>query len=430
MREKYADLFSPMEVDAIGEIMNISIGSSATAISTLLDRRVDITTPHVDVLSFDEFEFSELEPAVGVEITYVEGLDGKNVMVLKKNDLRNILQILLQTEISEDDFVMDEMANSAICEIMNQMMGVSSTALSEFLGERVNISTPVSFEIENSEDFKKQYFTTGEPMVKISFKLSIEDCMESEFMTMMSIALAKRITASAGFDDSEVFIDPVPALPEEAEATYEPYPTPGASLSQDAIEKLIASTQAEAQPAPQAAAQVPPVQGAQQIPPQMQVPPQMPPQQMPPQGMPPQGVPPYDYYGGQPPYPYPPYGQPPYPGYAPEYQQQPKVIHVDPVKQFNLKDSNLEDSQGSNLEMLMSVPLQLSVEIGRAKRTVKEIIDFSAGSLVVLDKLAGDHADVYVNGQLVAKGDVVVVDDCFGVRITEIMTDKDFLLKK
>ena len=150
--------FSSIEIDAIGEIMNISLGASATAISTMLGKRVDITTPDVSVLSFDEFEYADLEPVVGVEITYISGLSGSNIMLLKRQDVRIIVGLLMGTEIPDEAFVLDEMNMSAVCEVMNQMMGASSTALSEFLGEVVNISTPVSFEVEDTDAFKKKCF--------------------------------------------------------------------------------------------------------------------------------------------------------------------------------------------------------------------------------------------------------------------------------
>ena len=136
--------FTELEIDAIGEILNISLGSSATAISTLLNSRVDITTPIVSVVTRDEFEYKNLEPAVGVEITYVSGLTGSSIMILKRRDVKTIVETLMQTEIPDDEFEMNEMNISAICEVMNQMMGASSTALSEFLSRPVNISTPVS----------------------------------------------------------------------------------------------------------------------------------------------------------------------------------------------------------------------------------------------------------------------------------------------
>ena len=149
-----ATSFNEMEFDAIGEIMNISLGSSATAVSTLLGTKVNITTPIVQVLTKDDFDFQDLEPAVGVEISYVKGLSGKSVMLFSRNDVRVIVSMMMGAEIPEEEFVMDEINASAIREAMNQMMGASATALSEFLGTTVDISTPISYEIDDGNAFK------------------------------------------------------------------------------------------------------------------------------------------------------------------------------------------------------------------------------------------------------------------------------------
>ena len=135
-------IFSPLEISAIGEITNISLGSSATAISNMLDHRVDITTPHVSVVNAEEFELGEIEPAIGVEIKYVTGLEGSNIMILKLSDIKVIVDILMGTETPDEEFVLNDLTLSAVCEVMNQMMGAASTALSDFLGRSVNISTP------------------------------------------------------------------------------------------------------------------------------------------------------------------------------------------------------------------------------------------------------------------------------------------------
>ena len=151
------ECFSKMEIDAIGEILNISLGASATAVSTMLNARVDITTPVVNVVKKEEFEMGEVEPAVGVEITYVAGLEGKNVMLLKRHDVKVIVEMVMGMEIADEDFELDEINVSVVCEVMNQMMGSSATALSEFLGKMVNISTPISFEVANEQEFIDKY---------------------------------------------------------------------------------------------------------------------------------------------------------------------------------------------------------------------------------------------------------------------------------
>ena len=198
-------IFNSLQIDAIGEILNISLGASATAVSTMLSKRTDITTPNVSVVSYEEFQFAEIEPAIGVEITYVTGLSGSNIMLLKRSDVKTICEILMGMEIPDEEFELNEMNLSAVCEVMNQMMGASSTALSEFLGEVVNISTPVAFEIPDLASFKQKYFGSTEEKVVAYFKLKIEDAIESQFMNLMSISLAQRLLTAFGLgsDDAD-----------------------------------------------------------------------------------------------------------------------------------------------------------------------------------------------------------------------------------
>lgn len=363
--------FSSLEIDAIGELMNISLGSSATAASKMLDRRVNITTPRVSVKSIDEFEFKNLEPALAVEITYVEGLDGNNLMILKKNDVRKILEILMMTEIEEEAFVLDELSRSAVCELMNQMMGSSATSLSEIMGETVNISTPIAFEVDNPDSFKEKYFDSDNPMVIVSFDLDIEDCLQSEFMMFMSIGLAKKLINAFGIDADMADANNNESAAEAAPSEPAPVPTP--------------AEPAASAPNPVQETSAPAVQ---QAPPQPTV------QQ-----------------------------------YTTANTMQPNVINVQNMtSQFN-NMTKLSKAEEGNLDLIMSVPLQVSVEIGRTRKQVKEILTLSQGSLVVLDKLAGEQVDVFVNGQHVAKGDVVVIDDNFGVRITEIIKNPALLLQ-
>ena len=147
------NIFNSMELDAIGELMNISLGSSATAVSNMLDHRVDITTPTVGVVTVEDFSLGDLEPAIGIEIKYVSGLEGSNIMLLKRNDVKVIVDILMGSETPDEEFELNELTVSAVCEVMNQMMGAASTALSDFLGYPVNISTPQSFALDDLDTF-------------------------------------------------------------------------------------------------------------------------------------------------------------------------------------------------------------------------------------------------------------------------------------
>ncbi len=185
-------IFSPVVIDAIGEIMNISLGSSATAVSNMLDHRVDITTPVVQVVNAEEFVLGEIDPAVGVEIKYVTGLDGRNIMMLKRSDVKAIVDILLGSETPDEEFVLDELSISCVCEVMNQMMGAAATAMSDFLGMVVNISTPESFEMDDLDQVRREHFPVERgPVVVVQFKLYIEGILESEFMNVISVELAR-----------------------------------------------------------------------------------------------------------------------------------------------------------------------------------------------------------------------------------------------
>lgn len=396
-----ADYFSDLEVDAIGEILNISLGASATAVSTMLNARVDITTPVVKVVCKDEFKMDRVEPAVGVEITYISGLEGNNVMLLKRHDVKVIIEMLMGMSITDEEFELNEMNISAVCEVMNQMMGASSTALSEFLGRMVNISTPISFEVENEQAFIDKYFGDNEPKVVVGFSLKIADRLESEFFNVMPIALAKSLLK--GFLPGEAIVDMSNVKQEEKSQE-----NVSKNLSQEEIEKMLqAEMQEEPQPesvADAAPAMNPQMQAMPNVPVQpmndasfmqMQVMQQMMQQMQAMQEMLEERK------------------------KAPE----PKMINVQSAARPNLeqgKDAILPEEREENMELIMGVPLEISVEIGRTKKLVKDILEFTKGSLVVLDKLAGEQVDLFVNGQCIAKGDVVVVEDNFGIRITEI----------
>ena len=427
-------IFSPMELDAIGEVMNISLGSSATAVSNLLDHRVEITTPTVSVCNVDEFVLGDLEPAVGVEIRYVSGLEGSNIMLLKRSDVKAIVDILMGYETPEEEFELNELTISAVCEVMNQMMGAASTALSDFLGFPVNISTPESFELNDFDGFKKEHFPMQDGIcVAVRFQLKIEGVIESKFINVMSTKLTRELLHCLGVDGGDVIPpndltvpqnEPEPessskALSQEeierlihggAEPTPQPTPEPsGGTLSQEEIERLM---QGAASPEPQAVPQRPPQTA-------------MPNPSQPPQG----GAVPY------PAYPMPPYGQymsgyypPPgyYPPATPTAPPDPKIVNAKAVELPHLANGEaLSEQQSDNLDMLMSVPLEISVEIGRTHKKVQDILSYTKGSLVVLDKLAGDQVDLFANGQCIARGDVVVIDDNFGIRITEVLNTPD-----
>ncbi len=488
-------IFNSMEIDAIGEIMNISLGSSATAVSNMLDSRVNITTPTVTIVNAEDFELGDMEPAVGVEIKYVSGLEGSNIMLLKYRDVKVIVDILMGMETPDDEFELNDLSLSAVCEVMNQMMGAASTALSDFLGRMVNISTPQTFDGNNVEELRKVRFPVSMgPIVVVRFALTIGETLKSEFMNVMSVELARELIAGFGLSEGEAAPEPDSAdadqalTQEQIEAMMEggvsapppaPAPAPagdGPALTQEQIEAMMGGGASEPQPtpmpqtAPQPAPQPPMPQAAPQPAPQpampqaapmpmqqpaAQMPMQQPVGQMPMQ--PPVGQMPMQPPAGQMPMQQPqqasaqmPAGYPGYPGYPPYYgwpqpdgsyapppgyypapggwgnlppaTNEGRLVRTKPNELPTLEDgTRLSEEQGQNLDLIMGVPLEVAVEIGRTRKKVKEILSLSKGSLVVLDKLAGDQVDVYVNGKCIARGDVVVIDDNFGIRVNEIL---------
>lgn len=438
MRTMEQKIFNAMELDAIGEIMNISLGSSATAVSNLLDHRVDITTPSVSVVPVEEFSLGDLEPAIAVEIKYVSGLEGSNIMLLKRSDVKVIVDILMGSEMPEEEFELNDLTISAVCEVMNQMMGAASTALSDFLGRPVNISTPQSYTLDDLQSFKSEHFHNDQGLlVVVRFMLKIENILNSEFVNVMSVDLARELLLGFGMDvgaldDAGAQTHSQPAQ-EAAAPAAEPAPAAeggGGKLSQEEIERLMGGMAQPSQPAPAPAAE----SGGGKLS-QEEIERLMGGMTQPSQPAP-ESVPQAQPTAAQPQY------VPPQPQYAPvqpqyiqapvvmqqTYQPEPKVINTRPLELPTLDVAKeIGEEQAQNLELIMSVPLEVSVEIGRTRRKVEDILTFSKGSLVVLDKLAGDQVDLFVNGLCVARGDVVVVDDNFGVRITEVLKQPKLL---
>lgn len=348
---------SEMELDAIGESFNISMGAAAKSLSIMLNQPVNITTPDSQVMSGAEFEYKNMVPAVGVKIDYVEGLSGSNFLVMKRGDVKKMVASMMGVPLDQvdEEEPFSEIDISAVSEIMNQMMGASATALATFFNRVVNISTPSCTEIAPT-DQASDVFDLSDEIVRVKLKLIVGDIINSEIIHVMPLHFAKDLAQN--LIDTQLGSDATVVLDSEPEPTPEPIPQPAPAPA----------------PAPTPAPPPPP----------------------PPQPMPPQ---------------------------QPARQQQPPppvTVTAPYVPNF---DQPMSGQQAlGNLDVIMDVPLDITVEIGRAKRPVKEIMEFKQGSIVELEKQAGDPVDVIVNGELIAKGDVVVIDDYFGVRITEVIS--------
>ena len=353
--EKLAGVLSEDKRDAIGELQNMMMGSAATALSNFMNAKVWITTPKVHVARAGNVKFDDLDPSICVRIEYVKGMHGASILVLKQSDVQLMVnQLMGMPPVVTDDFVFDEMNISAVCEIMNQMMGASATTLSEILNTPTDISTPEAIVIEKVEDILKiNNINEDQTVCAVSFDLTIDDLINSHFVTMLTIDLANemgdKMLGNYASND-------VPAPPPEPKPEPKPAPKP--------VEKK--RKPAAAKPAP----------------------------------------------------------------------AEKKVINNNSsaaksmnVQEFNMgsfyddddDDTMLSREQFRNLRPLLDVPMEVSVRIGTTQRRIEEVSDFTKGTIIELDTLASEPVEIMVNGNLMARGEVVVVDDNFAVRITELV---------
>lgn len=369
------ELLNEMERDAIGEVGNISMGSAATALSTLLNSRVEITAPKVDVTTYGQLRSQYPLPFLVVDVSYTQGLKGANILVIRHQDASIIADLMMGNDGSNPPAELSDFHLGALGEAMNQMMGSSCTAMSSVLEQRIEIGIPAVRTVNLASEPLAQGCDESEPIVRINFQMQIGDLINSEIMQVVPLEFSRQLLGDLmksmeGTGKSE---------PAEPAATPE-IPAP-AAIPQ--VPPSI-SVPVEAQAAPQASF-APPSNGFQT------------------QGggyIPPQGM-------------YPP---PSSPGNA-----QPQKVQVQPAQFATLQTGTLIPEAG-NIGMIMDVPLQITVELGKTRKTIREILTLGPGSVLELDKLAGEPVDLLVNGKLVAKGEVVVIDENFGVRVTDIIS--------
>ncbi|ETT85866.1 flagellar motor switch phosphatase FliY [Viridibacillus sp. FSL R5-0477] len=355
--EEYLDALSQ---DALGEIGNISFGSSATALSSLLGQKVDITTPTISMINRDNLEEEFPHPYVAVQVEYTTGLVGMNLLVIKQSDAAIIADLMLGGDGASPADELGEIHLSAVQEAMNQMMGSAATSMSTIFNKKVDISPP-SIDLMNiSKNEGRDNIPEEDLLVKVSFRLKIGTLIDSDIMQLLPLGFSKKLVNQL--------------------------------LNQDTEE--IASTMVAPAPTPQAApVQAPPVQ---QVPVAQPAPMQE-----------------QQYQQS--------YAMPE----RPMYTQQP--ANVQQAQFASFENASLKQAEARNLNMLLDIPLQVTVELGRTKRSVKEILELASGSIIELDKLAGEPVDILVNSRLIAKGEVVVIDENFGVRITDILSKADRL---
>ena len=380
------DLLSSMEKDALGEIGNISMGSAATTLSVLLGHKVNITTPTVSVDTMSTIQNQYPMPYLVVEVGYVIGINGNNILAIQASDASIIADLMMGGDGLNPQEELNDIHMSAVGEAMNQMMGTVATSLSTMFNKKIDISPPKVNLIDlGAEDKITDLVNNDEPVVKTSFRMEVDGLIDSEIMQILPLDVAKEMVSflMGGGAEAEAQEAPAPA-PEPAPAPVAPEPAPVAAAPAPAPAAL----------APQPAA------------PQYAAPPQ----------------PQYAAPTQQPQYTAPPMGAQPV--YAPPAYANNVVSSGVPVQnaQFAPLTNEPVEVNAANISLIQDVPLQVTVELGRTKKSIREILEFSTGSIIELDKLAGEPVDIHVNGQLTAKGEVVVIDENFGVRITEIVS--------
>ncbi|MBQ7616355.1 MAG: flagellar motor switch phosphatase FliY [Butyrivibrio sp.] len=355
-------LLTDSEKDAIGEVANISMGSSATTLYSLVNQKVNITTPQVELANWENVIQNYERPCVFIQIKYTVGLDGTNILILKEHDVMVITDLMMGGDGTNTEGEIGELQLSAISEAMNQMMGAAATSLSTMINQKVDISPPQAtlLDMINDDPSDIAEFLTG-TFVKISFKMQVGDLVDSTLMQLYPVDFAKTLkdTVITGDASSDAAPEPAPAPAPEPAPAAAPQPMPM---------QMPDPSMMNAQAMPQMAM------------PQMQM--AMPQMQMAPQMM---------------------------------------NMNIQPAQFQNFAGGTTIMAGGENIGIIKDVPLEVTVELGRTAKPISDILDFAPGTIIELDKVAGEPVDVLVNGKFVAKGEVVVIEESFGVRVTEIV---------
>ena len=340
LKEDISSYFDESEIDALGEVGNICIGTSATIMYKLLGRKVSITTPRVALYKSDNVLAAYKCPFLAISVEFIEGLYGKNLLILKDFDAALITDLLMggEGDVDPDNVVLNEIHLSAMSELMNQMMGSAATAMSDLMSDSVIISPPQVFRMEADENVAK-FLDGATPVVKVRFDMEIEGLLKSKQLQIMPIDMAKELIGLLMRPHDE---------------------------SEPAPEKPAAPPQASAAALPRKSAPAAP---------------------------------------------------------QPKEAQPKKAVKPAVFQSFDLPEMPAleDDEKGSNFDLINDIPLQVTVELGKSKKSLGEVLNLGIGSIVVLDKLAGELVDVIVNGKRIAKGEVVVIDENYGVRITELL---------
>ncbi len=334
------------EADAIGEIGNISMGTAATTLFTLLNKKVTITTPKVSETTMKSMAEEFKDPSVLINITYKMGIEGVNFLILHENDVKIITDLMMGGDGSNISNELNDLHLSAISEAMNQMIGSSSTSLSEMLGKKIDISPPEAFHNKISElDYDQFGVREDDRVVKISFRMTVGDLIDSEIMQVLPIQVAKQMVSTLIGGKSQ----PEPKVEAPRRASEPPQE-----------EKISQKNE-------------PPKQA---------------------------------YY---------------YEEDEPKQRVAGEKVNAVPLQFENFDSNSAQMYYNNDIDLIRDVPLEITVELGKTGKKINEILDFGVGTVIELDRLVGEPLDILANGKRIAKGEVVVVDENYGIRITDII---------
>jgi flagellar motor switch protein FliN/FliY len=371
------------EIDVIGEVNNIAMGSSATALSTLLDEKVDITTPEVDVMTFQQLIEEYDRPCVLVKVEYVEGIEGLSLLVIDSEDAAVIADLMMGGDGLEgmDQEMLNEISISAVGEAMNQMMGAASTAMSNILDELVNISPPTAefIDLDDVIEEGRDWFDPNEKTVVTSFKLKVGDVIDSSFKQISSYNFVKNLTDSLLHGNTGLMDNTIDEEEIEEEVKEEVDTTVKEEYQEAAPQKAQSSKVDRSSSEMHKS-------GAQQS--------------------------------------------------APQQRREPQNRNIEREEKVDVQSAQFPEFNESttqplpnNMELIKDVPLEVTVRLGKTVMKIRDILDLGDGSIIELDKLAGEPVDLLVNGKLVAKGEVVVIDENFGFRVKDIISPAERLSK-
>ena len=432
-----------VEKDAIGEVANISMGSSATTLYSLVNRKVNITTPVVTLATWKTLLDSYEKPCVFIQIKYTKGLDGTNILVLKEHDVKVITDLMMGGDGTNTEGELGELHLSAISEAMNQMMGAAATSLSTLLQTVIDISPPESslFDLTEVKDGKEISPFLGGTFVKISFRMQIDDLVDSTIMQLYPIDFARKLvetfinTQMANIDE---VTEKKPAQPENDTDTTAQIPAPGTdnqtqmnntnlngmnqmgNMGMNGMNQMGNMGMNDMNQMNNMGMNGMNQMGSMGMNGMNQM------GNMGMNGMNQMGnmgmngmnqmgnmgMNSMNQMGNMGMNSMNQMGMMGMPG---------QNVNVQPAQFQSFSNDNMGTTGQENIGLIKDVPLEVTVELGRTTKSISDILDFSPGTIIELDRIAGEPIDVLVNGKFVAKGEVVVIEESFGVRITEII---------